>query len=288
MSEIAKLPSTAAIIMHAQAKVATAEGEVRQYQSFAAVYTVGCDDDETAGHTALADIKRVADAADKERLALVEPVKRLTSEIDGMFREQIARPLMAVRQTIEGRLSVYAAEKMRKKREAEDAERRRLEAARAEQERIERERKAAEWRAEQERQRLAREEAERQRAAADKEAQAAWEADAPRREAEAKVRREAEEKAAAEFAEQQRVAREQEQAAALALAEQQRPIEVTATGAKGGYVTVRTARIVDPAKVPDVFWRPSLELIQMAVDEGARSIPGVEIDETVKVSNRRK
>lgn len=66
------------------------------------------------------------------------------------------------------------------------------------------------------------------------------------------------------------------------------PVKVATTAVAGSYKATFTAKIVDPSKVPDVYWRPDLALVQRAVDEGARAIPGVEIVESVQVKNRRK
>lgn len=66
------------------------------------------------------------------------------------------------------------------------------------------------------------------------------------------------------------------------------PAAVKTGSATGAYKTRWTARIVDPSKVPDVYWRPSLELVQQAVEQGARAIPGCEVTEEVIVANRRR
>ena len=214
--------------------------EVKQFEQFAAVYTCSGDEDEAAGHEALGAVKSLLNAADLERKKLVEPLKKVTSEVDAMFRDQITRPLETVKARVENSLRIYAAEQLRKQREKEAEERRKLDQAQAEQRRIERE--AAE--------------AERAGAAVE----------------ETKLAQ----------------AHEKVVQAATAVVEVSRPVVVATGNAVGGYKTKWTATITDPSKVPDVYWRPDLALIQRAVDDGAREIPGVQITEEVMVANRRK
>lgn len=124
-----------------------------------------------------------------------------------------------------------------------------------------------------------------------------------KREAEAEAQRklEAERKKAAELAAQaqagnaqaaqqleQQEAKVHEAVVQVVEAAEQGPGPVKAGTSTGGYKTKWTATITDPSKVPDVYWRPDLELVQKAVDQGAREIPGVAIVEEVVVSNRRR
>ena len=67
--------------------------------------------------------------------------------------------------------------------------------------------------------------------------------------------------------------------------QQQRVVGAASTG---GYKVKRTARIVDQTQVPDIYWRPSLGLIQQAVDDGAQQIAGVEIVAEHIPTTRRK
>jgi len=124
-----------------------------------------------------------------------------------------------------------------------------------------------------------------------------------KREAEAEAQRklEAERKKAAELAAaaqagsaqaaqqlEQQEARVHEAVVEAAEAAEQGPGPVKAGTSTGGYKTKWTATITDPSRVPDVYWRPDLALVQHAVDQGAREIPGVAIVEEVVVSNRRR
>lgn len=63
---------------------------------------------------------------------------------------------------------------------------------------------------------------------------------------------------------------------------------VNAPAAIGNYKTRWVVKIIDPGKVPDLYWRPSLPMIEKAVADGARNIAGCEITEEVVVSNRRR
>lgn len=228
----------------AGAVVKATAAQVEQFAQFGAVYVCKSEDDEAAGHEALGAVKSLLNAADAERKRFVEPIKRITTEIDGMFRDQITRPLETVKGQVERQLQTFAAAQLRKKREAEDAERKRLEVAQAEARRLG-------------------QEAEEAARAGDTEV-------------------------AADLAQQQVVAVEQVQQARTAVVEVSRPVVVATGNAVGGYKTKWVATITDPAKVPDVYWRPDLAMVQRAVDEGAREIAGVQISEEVTVSNRRK
>lgn len=228
----------------ADAAVMAKVAEVEQFSAFGKVYSCKSAEDEAAGHEALGAIKQVLASAEAERKSIVEPIKQVTSQVDTMFRERIARPLEVVKAQVEMALRTYAAEQIRLKRAAEEAERQRLAAAKAEQERLERE--AAE-------------------------AAAAGDAEV-----------------AADLSQQQVQQQAEVQKAATAVVMVARPTVVATGNATGSYKTRRVATIVDPAKVPDVYWRPDLALVQRAVDEGAVEIAGVEIREEVLVSNRRK
>jgi hypothetical protein len=111
------------------------------------------------------------------------------------------------------------------------------------------------------------------------------------------AKRVAAERAARQREQAQREQAQREQAQAIAASAQPAaaltvaapaPVKVATTAVAGSYKAIFTAQIVDPSAVPDVYWRPDLALVQRAVDEGARSIPGVEIVESVQVNNRRK
>jgi hypothetical protein len=223
-----------------KAKVA----EVAQFAQFGAVYVCKSEDDEAAGHEALGAVKSLLSAADLERKKIVEPIKKVTTEVDAMFRDQIALPLGVVKAKVERELAGYAAEQMRKSREKALAEQRKADAAQAEVRRLERE-------------------AEEAARAGDTEV-------------------------AADLVQQQEAKVEQVQQARTAVVEVSRPVVVATGNAVGGYKTKWVATITDPAKVPDVYWRPDLAMVQRAVDEGAREIAGVQISEEVTVSNRRK
>lgn len=223
-----------------KAKVA----EVKQFAQFGAVYVCTNEDDEAAGHEALGAVKALLNSADLERKKIVEPIKKVTSEVDAMFRDQIALPLGIVKASVERQLATYAAEQMRKSREAAAAEKRKADAAQAEVRRLAREAEEAE--------------------------------------------KAGDTAVAADLVQQQEQATEQVQQARTAVVEVSRPVVVATGNAVGGYKTKWTATITDPAKVPDVYWRPDLAMVQRAVDEGARDIPGVQITEEVSVSNRRK
>jgi len=199
---------------------------------WAAEYSCGDDEAEGDGHEALGQVKKLAADADAERKAVVEPIKAISSKIDQLFREQVSKPAEAARSAIERELARYAADKLRRQREAEAEARRKLEA---------------------ERQRMA------EAAAAGNDA--------------------------ATVAAQGAVV---EAVAEVVAAGELGPSTVKAGSATGGYKTRWTARIVDPSKVPDVYWRPSLDLVQQAVEQGARAIPGCEVTEEVIVANRRR
>lgn len=229
---------------HASDVVQEKVAEVKQFAMFGKAYTCTSAEDEAAGHEALGAVKQVLANAELARKSIVEPIKKVTSEVDAMFREQIVRPLEVVKAHVESELRSYAAEQIRVKREAEAEERRKLEQARAEQERLEREA-----------------------------AQAAAAGD---------------DDVAADLLQQQVEQAEQVRVAQSAVVMVSRPAPVAVSNAVGSYKTRWVATIVDPSKVPDVYWRPDLALVQRAVDEGAREIPGVQIAEEVLVGNRRK
>jgi phage gp36-like protein len=237
MNEIQLASDAGAVV---KAKVA----EVKQFETFGRIYTCESEEDEAAGHEALGAVKSLLNAADLERKKIVEPIKKVTTEVDAMFRDQITRPLEVVKSRVEGHLRDYATAQLRKKREAEDAERKRLAKLQDEQDQLTREAEAA-------------------AAAGDTEV-------------------------AADLVQQQEAKVEQVQQARTAVVEVSRPVVVATSNATGGYKTRLVATITDPARVPDLYWRPDLTMIQLAVDQGAREIPGVQISEEVSVSNRRK
>ena len=258
---------------------------VKLAQEWAAGLLVCDDDDEQMAHEGLARVKKLQSEAEAARKSVVEPVKQIGTKIDTLFRENIARPCDEARARIESLLSAYAAAKLKAQREAEAAARAKLEAERAEAARI-----AAEAR----RQELELQAAEAKRVA---EAQAA-ELQARRAGDAAKLLQlQAEQAAAAAAAEVERArlaAEQAEQAAKVqdAVAEVVTASEpvgpVKSQHATGGYKTRWVATIVDPAKVPDLYWRPDLEAVQRAVDQGAREIPGCAVVEEVVVANRRR
>lgn len=225
--------------------------KVAGYAAFARVYQCASEEDEAVGHAALAEMKLVGAEVDGERKALVEPIKAATSEVDRLFREGVAKPLQEMQDTIKQKLSIFAAERLRIQREAEAAERKRIAEARAEQQRLIDEAAAAA--------RLAQSGDDFERAVQTQDNEEAL-----------------------------RVAQEAEVQATRALAQQQAPVAVQVGNAKGSYKTKLVVSIHDPSLVPDIYWRPSIEAVQSAVDQGARDIPGVTIVEEVVVSNRRR
>ena len=285
---VAAPASTDQLLELAGAKAAPFVPRVKAAQEWVAGLLICDDEDEALAHQGLANVKRLQAEAEAERKSVVEPVKQIGSKIDALYRETIARPCESLRGDLEQKLGVYAAAKLRKQRELEAAAAAKLAAERAEADRIAREAAA-------------------KQAAADA-AAAAAQAEAVAAELAARRAGDAAAVAAAQ-AQQAEVLRAQEAAAAQLQAEQAAQAAhvqdamalvvsasdpasgagpVKTLGASGGYTVKRVARIVDPAKVPDTFWRPDLDLVQKAVDQGAREIAGVVIDEVVQVANRRR
>lgn len=222
------------LLVDATNRAATFTARVQAAAQWADAFVVESDDDEADGHEALGRVKKLTAEADAARKAVVEPIKSITTKIDALFRDQIAKPSAQAMATIEGQLNRYAAGKLRKQREVEAEARKRLEAAQAEARRV-------------------------QQASG----QPAEAVDAA-------------------------VAAVNDAYVEIVAAVEVGPQAVKTAAASGGYKTRWVARISDPARVPDVFWRPDLELVQRAVDQGAREIAGCEITEEVIVSNRRK
>lgn len=284
-AQLAAPASADELFVLAGSKAAPFLPRVKAAQEWAAGYLCSDDDDEALGHQALANVKRVQAEAEAERKVCVEPVKAIGSKIDTLYRENIARPCEQVRAVVEAKLQNYAAAKLAAQRAAEAEARRKLEAERAELARqaaaaqAERDRIAAEAEAQRQAAQLAELEARRK---GDAVAAAAAAAESARVAAEAKAQADA---LAAVQAEQ--AAKVQDALAEVVTAATPTG-PVKTTGATGGYSVKLVARIVDPAKVPDTYWRPDLELVQRAVDQGARDIAGVVVDEVVQVANRRR
>ncbi|MBM5812991.1 MAG: hypothetical protein FJ191_13685 [Gammaproteobacteria bacterium] len=284
-AQVAAPSSTVELVELAGAKAAPFLPRVKAAQEWAAGFVCADDADEANGHAALASIKRVQAEAEAERKACVEPVKAISSRIDTLYREAIARPCDVVRGEIEAKLQNYAAARLAAQRAAELEARHKLAAERAEAQRLAQlaALEKARIEAEAERARAAAQAAELEaRRKGDAEAAAAAALAAAAAEAQVEAAKKAAEANSAEQA-----ARVQDALAEVVSASS--PVgPVKAQGATGGYAVKLVVRIVDPAKVPDVYWRPDLELVQRAVDQGARDIPGVVIDEQVQVSNRRR
>lgn len=248
-------------------------------------YTCDDDDDERNGHEALGRIKKLQAEAEAKRKGVVEPIKAITGKVDQAFRENVAKPCDELRAQVEAKLGKYAAHKLQLQREAEAAARRQLE--------LERQRAEAEAAEARRKQEAAEQEAQRVQAEltrAELAARRAGDAEAVAKAEQARLQAELEAEQAkrqAEADEQARQARVQEAQAQLVVATtDEGPVKVGA--ATGGYKSKWTATITDPGKVPDVYWRPDLELVQRAVDQGARDIPGCQITEQLVVSNRRR
>ena len=283
---VAAPASTDELLVLAGGKATPFLARVKAAQDWAAGYLCADDEDEALGHQALASVKRVQAEAEAERRSVVEPVKVIGAKIDALFRENIAKPCDVVRVSVEQRLASYAAAKLQAQRAAEAEARRKLEVERAEAKRVADAAALAQLE-------LDRAEAKRQADAAAAELAARRAGDAVKLAELQAAQREAELLVAAERAKLQ--AAQADQAAvvqdALALvvsASEPGAGPVKVSGASGGYKLTLVARIVDPAKVPDIYWAPSLEAVQRAVEQGAREIAGVVIDEIVGVQNRRR
>jgi hypothetical protein len=250
-----------------------------------AAATEADDMDEHNGHDALGRVKKLQSEAEAERKGVVEPIKAITGKVDELFREKIAKPCDAIRATVEAKLGLYAAAKLKRHREAEAKAKADLEAARAKAEaeaaEARRQQAIAESAAAKVRVELEAAELAARRAG---DAEATAKAEAARAQAELAAVQAKAEADAAEVARQMTVI--EAQGALLIAAADDGPVKVGA--ATGGYKSKWTATITDPAKVPDVYWRPDLELVQKAVDQGARAILGCEITEVLVVSNRRR
>ena len=232
-----------------------------------------CEDEETEkfGHEALARVKSIKAEADKTRLALVESMKRATADVDGLFREGIAKPCDQALGLLQGKLATYATARLQAQRAAEEQARQALEAERRA---VEAEQAAAAAEALKVRQELDRRELEARRSG---DAAAAAQAQVDRETAAARA-------AADEAARAARV-----HDAVASMVSTMAPAEPVKAGrATGGYKSRWTVRITNPTAVPDIYWRPDLDLLQKAVDEGARSIAGCEVVEELLVTNRRK
>lgn len=254
-------------------------------QDWAAQYVCDDDMDERNGHDALGRVKKLQAEADAERKGVVEPIKAITGKVDELFREKIAKPCDAIRFIVEAKLGLYATAKLKKHREAEAKAEAELEAARAKAEA-----EAAEARRQQAAAELAAAKVQLELEAAELAARRAGDVEATAKINAARAQAESAQAnitAAANVAE---AARQQAvieaQGALIAATAEDGPIKAGA--AIGGYKSKWTVTITDPSKVPDVYWRPDLALVQKAVDQGARTILGCEIIEVSVMSNRRR
>ena len=254
-------------------------------QQWVATYKCEDSDDEQNGHEALGQLKRLQAEAEAKRKGLVEPIKKVAAAVDQAFRDLVTKPCDQARTDVEHELGTYAAKRLAEQRQAELEARRKLETERAKADAEARAARKAELEAQAEAARLKAEldkaELEARRAG---DAEAVAKAEAAKlqivAEAMAKLRAEVE----AEAERQAKV--QQAQQVAVAAATSAGPVKgATSTG---GYSSVWLATITDPGKVPDIYWAPDLAMVQRAVDNGARQIPGVEIVEQLVVSNRRK
>lgn len=273
------------VLTMAATELRALEPRLQQAKDWVAGYSCDDDDDEALGHDGLGRIKKLQAEGDAKRKGVVEPIKAITAKVDQVFRDGLSKPCDELRATVEGKLATYGARKLQLQRQAEAEARRKLEAERAQAEA-----EAAEARRKQAEAEAAAKQAQAELERAELEARRAGDAEAVAKAEQARAEQAlAAERARqqAEQAEQQRLARVHEaQAELVAATSDAGPVKTGA--ATGGYKTKWTATITDPGKVPDVYWRPDLELVQRAVDQGAREIPGCQITEQVVVSNRRK
>ena len=254
-------------------------------QAWVADYCCDDDDDERNGHEALGQLKKLQAEGEAKRKGVVEPIKRVTAQVDQAFRDQITKPCDAARGQVEAKLGTYAAAKLAEQRRVEAEARRKLEAERARAEADAKAARKAQAEAEAEaarvQARLERAELEARRAG---DAEAVAKAEAAKLQAQARAQHQAEVERQAELERQAVLLQAQAELAAASADDG----PVKGATASGGYKSKWTVTIVDPSKVPDIYWQPDLQLVQRAVDSGARMIPGCEIKEQLVVSNRRR
>ena len=254
-------------------------------QGWVASFSCDDDDDERNGHEALGQLKKLQAEGEAKRKGVVEPIKRVTAQVDQAFRDQITKPCDAARGQVEAKLGTYAAAKLAEQRRVEAEARRKLEAERARAEADAKAARKAQAEAEAEaarvQARLERAELEARRAG---DAEAVAKAEAAKLQAQARAQHQAEVERQAELERQAVLLQAQAELAAASADDG----PVKGATASGGYKSKWTVTIVDPSKVPDIYWQPDLQLVQRAVDSGARMIPGCEIKEQLVVSNRRR